>query len=153
MTGGRASVEEINKVLDLLDVIARNSPSPFQALFTLSMRFIIPLLIIFYFISNCDGRHYFILFYFAIYFIFNVFYVRRSHVKRTKEAQGQVQKILEMSKDSFERKGLRWNIPTVFPTYIELLREYRSQFIESQISQNLATNQADNFEVVTNEAN
>ena len=48
MTGGRATPEEVNQVLTLLDIIASNIPTPFQSINTLFIRFLVPAVMIWF---------------------------------------------------------------------------------------------------------
>ena len=134
MTGGRTSCDEVNQVLTLLDIAVNNIPTAFQTFKRLFTRLLIAALMIW--IISETWRCYrmatplTMLFWYMVACL--LFILRRRHVE-AKEAKSEVQKIIERFQPSFEERGLRWNIPQGFPLYIELCRDYREKYFESQI--------------------
>ena len=134
MTGGRASSEEVNQVLTLLDITINNVPTSFQVIIRLVIRFLVPLVMIWILggVWKCynPGPPFAILFWYMLASLIYIL-VRRSF--QVKEAKSQAQKIIQRFQPSFEERGLRWNIPLTFPHYIEICRDYREKFFETQI--------------------
>jgi len=134
MTGGRASSEEINQVLTLLDLTTSNIPTGRQIITRLIIRFLVPAVMIWILAEawRCyrHAEPTILLFWYMLASLIYILVRRNSQVK---EAKGQVQKIIQRFQPTFEERGLRWNIPLAFPHYIELCRDYREKFFEAQI--------------------
>ena len=134
MTGGRASSEEVNQVLTLLDTITNNLPTPFQVIARLMIRFLVPSLMILVLTETwrCYQYRYPIAKLFC-YVLASLIYILVRTNSQVKQAKNQAQKIIQRFQPTFEERGLRWNIPLGFPHYIELCRDYREKFFEAQI--------------------
>jgi len=134
MTGGRASSEEVNQVLTLLDITINNVPTLFQVITRLIIRFLVPGFMILVLIGTWRCyRHAeptLLLFWYMLASLIYILVRRNSQVK---EAKSQAQKIIQRFQPIFEERGLRWNIPLGFPHYIEICRDYREKFFEAQI--------------------
>ena len=134
MTGGRASSEEINQVLTLLDITTSNIPTGRQIITRLIIRFLVPAVMIWILVEawRCyrPSTPATVLFWYMLASLIYILVRRNSQVK---EAKNQVQKIIQRFQPTFEERGLRWNIPLAFPHYIELCRDYREKFLEAQI--------------------
>jgi len=141
MTGGRASTEEVNQILNLLDKASKIPFTLQQVLWRAFVRLAIPIVFIIYAVE--DWRCYRIesfTFYAIIYMIVSLLLLRRDFHLKTKVAKTEAYKILQMYESSFEKRGLRWSIPKEFPMYMELNRDYREKYFESQIPYNPQNN-------------
>jgi len=141
MTGGRASCDEVNQVLTLLDIAVSNIPTTFQTLKTLLIRLLVPGLMIWIIAESwrCYRMETPLTMLFW-YMVASLLYMLRKKSVETKEAKSQVQKVLQRFQPLFEERGLRWNIPQAFPLYVELCRDYREKFFEAQIPYHPQTN-------------
>jgi len=141
MTGGRASCDEVNQVLTLLEIAASNIFTSFQAFKYILIRLLIPSFVIWILAGTWRCFKLDPFFFIWCYYIFrSFFYVLIKKSGETEEVKKQVHKIIQRFQPLFKERGLRWNIPRVFPLYVELCRDYREQFFETQIPYNPQAN-------------
>jgi len=137
LTGGRATLDEVNEVLANLDTVASNYPSIFQLSLRLSFRLLIFAFIIYSFMDTTvcyDARAPWIAW--TTYMVLNLIYLLKTFVSERKEAKKQIENVLKWYQPSFEEKELRWIIPQDFPKFVGIYRDYREKYLEAQTPYN-----------------
>ncbi len=129
MTGGRASSEEIDQVLKLIETVSSGIVTPDQFLKSWCLRFVLPFILMVCFqLTGCFWYN--LQFFwgcFTIYVIGGNIWMCLVTSKNNAKTKENVQSVLKLYQDAFQRKGLRWHIPVNFPLYVELFKEYREQ--------------------------
>jgi len=78
--------------------------------------------------SDVDEDGVFLTFIFYFFgMLWAVLLIIAAHKKAQKKSRKKVQRLIEKRQSFFEARGLRWNLPTQFPSSIELWRDYKTQ--------------------------
>ena len=133
MTGGRASSEEIDQVLKLFETVSRGMSTPDRFLESWCLHFLLPFAFMLLFQINDNFRYpQFVWSCFALYVIGGNIWMFSAAAKNNSKIKENMQTVLKLYQDTFEKKGLRWHIPANFPLWIALFKDYREQ--QHQIS-------------------
>ena len=134
MTGGRATSEEVKQVLLGLENVLPKSSSTWSAV--PGIFFVVALASFFYLQMWRNG------YMMQIYSVFAVCtlillcaLVCKSDSAKHKKARAQADAFIQGVQPSFEARGLRWHLPSVFPYYVQLFKDYREQGTAQNISQ------------------
>ena len=136
MTGERASSEEINQVLALLDIAKSNLPTIFQCFRIFLIRLLVPSFMIWWILQSWEClkvRHLDVpKITLILYTILSLIDIVTRAVTQQRHIKNRVKMLIESFQPTFKEKGLRWNTPQDFPLYIELCRNYREDFFDSR---------------------
>jgi len=129
MVGGRATIQDVEKVLTHLETATSKLHSPCKATIVLMILYLIPFFALMK--KTVRNTHHVPICLWIIYALY-VLIVSLLYVKYYKS---QVEKVVAEAKkiiktyyqDFFESRGLRWHIPQHFPLWIELYKDYREQ--------------------------
>jgi len=136
MTGGRASAEEIDQVLKLIETVASGISTPDQFLKSWCLRFVLPFILMVCFQLNgsfwYSPRIFWV--WFTVYVIGGNIWMCLVTAKNNSKTKENVKSVLKLYQDAFQKKGLRWYVPVNFPLYVELFKEYREQQVHHQVN-------------------
>ncbi len=137
MTGGRASAEEIDQVLRLIEAASHGMSTPEKLFKTWCFRFLLPFIFLLIFQINGNLR-YPQCFWgnFLAYVIIGNIWLFIMTTKNNSKVKENVKSVLKLYQDAFEKKGLRWHVPVNFPLYVELFKDYREQQCQFSIPVN-----------------
>jgi len=137
MTQGRASSEDINQALTLLEIGYSRLPTKFSLFKSIASRYLLPFIMLFWiyceFILHFyyNGYYYryqtFVIMwvFFTIYCIAGSCYQVYDRKRQLKQAETELEDILKMTQAGYLKRGLRWRIPDDSYGWIELIKEYR----------------------------
>ena len=124
MTNGRASSDDINQVLTILELISPRFPTKLDLLISCLVRFVPPLVIVILFeqtdVFQSSACVWAVL---LIYWIVGIFFLLSQRDLKADDARVDLERIIEMVQPEYLKKGLRWQIPEQNYHWIELVNE------------------------------
>ena len=148
LTQGRASVDDMNQVLTLVELVLSRLESTREVIMNFLLRIFIPLLLIIYSWEVYLFRSSVLEILSPIYVIYIAFtgtalIVERATQKRNTEAD--IQKIIEMIRPAYAKRGLSWHLSDeFFSCWLELRKE--SQTGEQGQAQSVHDKPLESFE-------
>jgi len=125
MIQGKASRDDIDQILTLLELIFPRIPTAFGLLTSWALRLLLPLILTIFLDQGEAFRDpYFIWTLLWIYSIIGIAYLLHDNNKRTRQAKTEIETVLKMVQPAYLRRGLRWRIPENLGGWIELVKEY-----------------------------
>jgi len=115
MTQGRASSDDIDRALNLFDLVFSRLTSPSDFWKTLFLRSVLPFIIFF----TCG------LSFFVVYCLIGVYYLYHKNQRELQRSKTEIQNIMQTVQPGYLKRGLRWRFPDDSNGWIELIKEYR----------------------------
>ena len=127
MTQGRASTDDVNRALNLFEIIfSRLNVAAGDLWKSLFFRFIMPFIALMFcemgYMIRYSGP---IWFFFFVYCFFGICYLLYNRNKQTVRAKEDIENIIKTVQPGYSQRGLRWRIPEDSCNWIELIKEYR----------------------------
>ena len=130
MTQGRASSDDINQTLTLLEVIFTRTPSKLSLIMSLVFQLVLPFWLLIFIIEEYTYYRFqgpkMILLLFLIYCIIGISYLIYKHRRQMNTAKADIEEVIKIVQPGYLKKGLRWRIPEESRDWIELIKEYHT---------------------------
>ena len=139
MTGGRASLEEVDQVLTQIENLFPKRSSWKTIGWTTLALALLPC----FYIRACYDLSILQIYLLVVFLIMTLLFVLagKSNINNNKEAYNQANMLLQRFQPSFDAKGLRWHVPKAFPNYVQLFKDYREDKLAQDIPYNPPSNQ------------
>jgi len=125
MTQGRASSDDINQVLSLLEFIFPRFSTVTGFMISFGLRFILPLVLLICFEKNGvfrDSMNVWISLW--LYWGVGLLFLIYEKDQKIKQVKADVEGIIKMVQPGYLKRGLRWRLPKESEGWIELVKEY-----------------------------
>jgi len=115
MTQGRASSDDVNRALNLFDLVFSRLTSPSDFWKTLFWRSVMPFIVFFMFGPG----------FFLMYALIGVYYLYHKNQHEIQRSKTEIENIMQTVQPGYLKRGLRWRFPEDSNGWVELIKEYR----------------------------